>query len=113
MSEEVFEEIGAEDVEVINETVEEEAEMKTKKSLIDKIKETFEAHPKVKKAAEAAGLATVGVIVGILGYKKLNGSENYIEATNVTDVMNEPVSLTTADDGEIKSVTDDSIVEEN
>ena len=78
MSEEVFEEIGAEDVEVINETVEEEAEMKTKKSLIDKIKETFEAHPKVKKAAEAAGLATAGVIVGILGYKKLNGSENYI-----------------------------------
>ena len=41
MSEEVFEEIGAEDVEVINETVEEEAEMKTKKSLIDKIKDSL------------------------------------------------------------------------
>ena len=108
MSEEVFEEIGAEDVEVINETVEEESEMKTKKSLIDKTKEFFEAHPKVKKAAEAAGLATAGVIVGILGYKKLNGSENYIEATNVTDVMNEPVSLT-ADE----TATDDSTVEEN
>ena len=55
----------------------------------------------------------LGFFVMFLGYKKLNGSENYIEATNVTDVMNEPVSLTTADDGEIKSVTDDSIVEEN
>lgn len=60
MSEEVFEEIGAEDVEVINETVEEEAEMKTKKSLIDKIKETFEAHPKVQESGRSSWIGNSG-----------------------------------------------------
>lgn len=62
----------------------EETEMKDKVSVVAKIEEAAEKHPKIAKATKVAGVAVLGVIFGALGYKKLANKDcinvNFIEA---------------------------------
>ena len=62
----------------------EETEMKDKVSVVAKIKEAAEKHPKIAKATKVAGIAVLGAIFGALGYKKLANKDcinvNFIEA---------------------------------
>ena len=62
----------------------EETEMKDKVSVVAKIEEAAEKHPKIAKATKVAGVAVLGVIFGALGYKKLTNKDcinvNFIEA---------------------------------
>ena len=62
----------------------EETEMNHKVSVVAKIKEAAEKHPKIAKATKVAGIAVLGAIFGALGYKKLANKDcinvNFIEA---------------------------------
>ena len=62
----------------------EETEMKDKVSVVAKIEEAAEKHPKIAKATKVAGVAVLGVVAGALGYKKLANKDcinvNFIEA---------------------------------
>ena len=62
----------------------EETEMKDKVSVVAKIEEAADKHPKIAKATKVAGIAILGAIFGALGYKKLANKDcinvNFIEA---------------------------------
>lgn len=79
------EEVTMDELEFDDEIVEmEETEMNDKVSVVAKIKEAAEKHPKIAKAAKVAGVAVLGVVAGALGYKKLANKDcinvNFIEA---------------------------------
>lgn len=62
----------------------EETEMKDKVSVVAKIEEAEEKHPKIAKAVKVAGVAVLGALAGAIGYKKLANKDcinvNFIEA---------------------------------
>lgn len=81
-------EVSMEELEETTEVaVEEDTAVEEKVGVITKIKEAAEEHPKIAKAAKTAGIAVLGVVAGVLGYKKLF-AKTYIDA-EFTDAPNE------------------------
>ena len=85
-------EVSMEELEKCDDEIVEDTEMEEKVGFVTKVKDAAEKHPKIAKAAKVAGVAVLGVITGVLGYKKLTNNKTYVDA-EFTD--------TTADDFEI------------